>query len=248
MISLVGAGGKTTLMFALARELVASKGLVITTTTTKIFHPSAEDSPCMLVSEDKREIKDFILNEGVKHGHITIVSEEIASSGKLKGVNPELVQEFCRLSPETCVIVEADGAAGRPLKAPNIEHEPVIPQNSSLIIPVVGIDALGCELKEEYVFRAGIAARLTGMALGEIVSPEVIVSLMTHKYGMFCGSPVHARVVPFINKTDLDDSMSDARALASGMLEAGHPQIDCVVLGQAKFQPHVLEVLNERYF
>ena len=234
-------------MFALARELVASKGLVITTTTTKIFPPSPEDTPCMLVSEDKRAIKDFILNEGAKHGHITIVSEEIASSGKLKGFDPELIQEVCKVSPETIIIVEADGAAGRPLKAPNIEHEPVIPKNSSLIIPVVGIDALGCELTEEYVFRAAIAARLTGMALGDNVTSEVIVSLMTHKYGMFYGCPVHARVVPFINKTDLDNSISDARALASGILEAGHPQIDCVVLGQAKIQPHVLESLNGRY-
>jgi len=198
----------------------------------------------MLVSEDKRAIKDFILNEGATHGHITIVSEEMASSGKLKGIDPELIQEFCKQSPETIIIVEADGAAGRPLKAPNIAHEPVIPQNSSLIIPVVGIDALGCELTEDYVFRAAIAARLTGMALGEIVSPEVIVSLMTHPYGMFCGSPVHARVVPFINKADLHNSMSEARVVASGILETEHPQIDCVVLGQAKFQPHVLEIIN----
>jgi probable selenium-dependent hydroxylase accessory protein YqeC len=245
VISLVGGGGKTTLMFALARELVASQGLVITTTTTKIFPPSPEDSPCMLVSEDKRAIKDFILNEGVEHGHITIVSEEIASSGKLKGVDPELIQEFCKVSPETIIIVEADGAAGRPLKAPNIEHEPVIPRNSSLIIPVVGIDALGCELKDDYVFRAEIAAELTGTALGEIVTPEVIATLMTHQSGIICGSPVYSRIVPFINKVDMNDSLLDARNLASRILEARNPQINRVVLGQAKFPPHVLEVLNE---
>ena len=39
VISLVGAGGKTTLMFALARELASDKGCVITTTTTKILEP-----------------------------------------------------------------------------------------------------------------------------------------------------------------------------------------------------------------
>ena len=62
VVSLVGAGGKTTLMFALARELAAPQKLVITTTTTKIFYPSPSDTPYVLVSENEDEIADFILS------------------------------------------------------------------------------------------------------------------------------------------------------------------------------------------
>ncbi len=244
VISLVGAGGKTTLMFSLARELILQKCLVITTTTTKIFPPSPADTSFLLVSEDREAITDFILREGGKHGHITVASEKIASSGKLRGIEPELIQGICEQSPEACIIVEADGAAGRPLKAPNIEHEPVIPQNSSLIIPVVGIDALGCELRDEYVFRADVAARLSGRAVGEIVSQETIATLLTHPSGIVHGSPVHARIIPFINKMDLKGSLAEARSLAALILRAEHPQIDRVVLGQANCQPPDIEVIS----
>ena len=53
VISIVGAGGKTTLMFALARELSNKKGMVITTTTTKIFPPS-HPIPLICLSHKKK--------------------------------------------------------------------------------------------------------------------------------------------------------------------------------------------------
>jgi probable selenium-dependent hydroxylase accessory protein YqeC len=243
VISLVGAGGKTTLMFALARELFTPKGLVINTTTTKIFSPSSFDAPHLLISHEEKEIVDFILNNGTKYDHITVVSEEIVASGKLRGVSPELITILSKLGPVTCTIVEADGAAQRPLKAPDADFEPVIPYDTSLVIPVVGIDALGRELREEYVFRSKIASELTGTTLGGIISLDTVALLVTHPSGMTCGSPVHARIVPFINKTDLNVSLSEARKLASKILEERHPKIDRVVLGQAQLQPPVREVI-----
>lgn len=244
VISLVGAGGKTTLMFALARELITSKGLVVTTTTTKIFPPSSIDTPYLFISEEEEEIVDCILHNGRQYGHITVASEKIAISGKLRGVNPELISRIQKLKPVICTIVEADGAAQRPLKAPDTDFEPVISQDTSLVIPVVGIDALGCELKEECVFRPEIAAELTDTALGAVVSSDTIAVLVTHPSGIACGSPAHARIVPFINKTDLNVNLSEARELASKILEARHPQIDRVVLGQAQSQPPVKEVIS----
>ncbi|MBN2569627.1 MAG: putative selenium-dependent hydroxylase accessory protein YqeC, partial [Deltaproteobacteria bacterium] len=157
VISLVGGGGKTTLMFALARELAISGKVVITTTTTKIFPPDSTDSPCLLISGDAREIIDFIVKEGPRKGHVTIASEVELAPGKLRGIPPELISMLSEMESVATIIVEADGAAHRSLKAPNIDYEPVIPANSSLVIPVIGIDVLGCEMREEYVFRSDIA-------------------------------------------------------------------------------------------
>ncbi len=243
VISLVGAGGKTTLMFALARELTLHEGVVVTTTTTKIFPPSSSDTSYVLVSEDENEIRDFILRKGYEYGHITVVSEKVNSSGKLKGINVEQVKMLRELGVVTFIIIEADGAARRPLKAPDTDYEPVIPQDTTLVIPVVGIDVLGCELNEEHVFRSEIAAKLAGIEVGGNVSLEVITILVTHKSGMAYGSPVHARIVPFINKTDLTEGLKDARNLANMILDAKHPQIDRVVLGHAKLKPPVSEVV-----
>jgi probable selenium-dependent hydroxylase accessory protein YqeC len=245
VISIVGAGGKTTLMFALAREIMKDAGgLVITTTTTKIYPPSESDTRHVLISPDRDEIMDFVIKRGDRYGHITIASEFIPSTGKLKGIDPELLTTLSKLDTVTTVIVEADGAAKRPLKAPDTAFEPVIPENSSLVIAVVGIDALGCVMDDQHVFRSEIAARLTGTAPGETVSLETIAVLVTHRSGIAFGAPPQARIVPLINKVDLAGVLNDARDLASRILAAHHPQIDRVVLGQVKFHPYVLEVVK----
>lgn len=245
VISLVGGGGKTTLMFALSHELITPERVVISTTTTKIFPPSSIDTPCLLILKEEKEVLDFILKNGPAFGHITLASEKLVASGKLQGIKPELVVELSKLEPVNYIIVEADGAARRSLKAPDPVFEPVIPEDTSLVIPVVGLDALGCKLVEENVFRSEIAAQLTGMALGDIVSSETIAVLLTHPMGIIHGSPEGARIIPFINKVDTDIGLSQAENLASKILEAKHPRIDKVVLGQALLNPPVVEVIFE---
>jgi probable selenium-dependent hydroxylase accessory protein YqeC len=243
VISLVGAGGKTTLMFALARELRDEKGAVVTTTTTKIFPPLPSDLTHLFISSDQDKIMDFILQNGTALSHITLASGKSEASGKLLGVRPELVPKLIDLAPVLCVIVEADGAARRPLKAPDPAHEPVIPLCASLVIPVIGIEALGQALTEEHVFRSEIAAHLTGIALGDAITAEMIANLIIHPLGLARGSPPQARIVPFMNKVDLNTDLSGARAVGIKILEAHHPRIDRVVLGQAQSKPPVREVL-----
>ena len=246
VISLVGAGGKTTLMFALARELRDGKGVVITTTTTKIFPPLPSDFTHLLVSSDQDKIRDVILKEGTALGHITLASDKSKLTGKLLGIKPELVAEMIDLEPVLCVIVEADGAAHRPLKAPDPAFEPVIPLSSSLVIPVIGIEALGHPLSEEHVFRSEIAAQLTGISLGDDVTAEVIANLILHPSGITRGSPPQAKIVPFINKVDLHADLSVAREIAVKIIDTHHPRINRVVLGQAQLQPPVREVVFKR--
>ncbi len=244
VISLVGGGGKTTLMFALARELASSDNgnCVITTTTTKIFEPLPSESPLLLVERDEAELTKLLLQNVAKFRHITLASERLAS-GKLKGTSPGLVVKLAELNQVSHVIVEADGAAHRSLKAPN-STEPVIPENTSLVIPVVGIDAVGCCLSEENVFRPEIVSRLLGLPLGEIISAESIAILVTHHQGIIRGSPNQARIIPFINKVDLDEGLLKGRNLASRILAIKHPGIRHVILGQARLPEPVAEVIS----
>ncbi len=240
MISLVGAGGKTTLMFALSQELASWGGLVITTTTTRILPPSPAQSPFLLFCSEEEDIVAAILQNRGKYEQFTVVAGQ-SLSGKLRGIAPDIVNRLSELRQVSHVIVEADGASRRPLKAPS-PTEPVIPSSTSLVIPVVGIDALGCELEEKVVFRADIASRLTGIPLGRIISADTIATLITHQNGIIKGSPAQARVVPFINKVDAD-SRWKARGLALKILQREHPQIHRVVLGQAQSADPVLETV-----
>jgi len=242
VISLVGGGGKTTLMFALARELALPGKSLITTTTTKIFEPSSTETPLLLVEADEEQMVKALLQNVDKYRHITLASERL-SSGKLNGVSPELVAKLAELNQVSYIIVEADGAAHRSLKAPN-PTEPVIPYNTSLVIPVVGIDAVGCRLTEKDVFRPEIVSILLGLPLGEVISAEAIAFLITHHQGIIKGSPDQARIVPFINKVDLDRGLSKGRDLASKILAMRHPRIKQVVLGQAQLPEPVIEIIS----
>jgi len=242
VISLVGGGGKTTLMFALARELASGGKSVITTTTTKILEPSPAEAPLLLLEADEEQMVRALLQKVDKYRHITLAREKL-SSGKLNGVSPELVAKLAELKRVSYIIVEADGAAHKSLKAPN-PTEPVIPYNTSLVIPLVGIDAVGCRLTEEDVFRPEIVSRLLGLPLGEIIPAEAIASLITHPKGIIKGSPPQARIVPFINKVDLDGGLSKGRDLANKILAIKHPQIGQVILGQAQLPEPVVEVIK----
>lgn len=241
VISLVGGGGKTTLMFALARELASAGNRVITTTTTKILEPLSSETPLLLLEADEQEMIGRLLQNLADYGHITLARERLAS-GKLKGISPELVVELARLNQVSCIIVEADGAAQRSLKAPNLT-EPVIPDATSLVIPVVGIDALGCRLTGENVFRPEVVSKLLGLPLGEVISAESIAFLVTHPRGIIKGSPGGARIIPFINKVDLDRGLSQGRDLAGRILAMRHPRIKRVVLGQVQSPEPVMEVI-----
>jgi probable selenium-dependent hydroxylase accessory protein YqeC len=112
-----------------------------------------------------------------------------------------------------------------------------------LLIPVIGIEALGQALTEEHVFRSEIAAELTGLSMGETISAEVIANLIIHPSGITRGSPHRARIVPLINKVDLYADLSRAREVANKVLETNHLKIDRVVLGQAHLRPPVREVI-----
>jgi probable selenium-dependent hydroxylase accessory protein YqeC len=244
VVSLVGGGGKTTLMFALARELASSGGCVVTTTTTKIFEPSSSETPLLLLETDEGELMRLLLDSLGEHRHVTLASGRLAS-GKLNGVSPEFVVKLAELRQVSFIVVEADGAAHRSLKAPN-PTEPVIPINTSLVIPVVGVDAVGCRLTEKDVFRPEIVSNLLGLPLGEVISPDAIAFLITHHQGIIKGSPERARIVPFINKVDLDEGLSKGRDLADKILAMRHSRIERVVLGQAQSPEPVIEVISQK--
>jgi probable selenium-dependent hydroxylase accessory protein YqeC len=106
------------------------------------------------------------------------------------------------------------------------------------------MDALGAKLSEEKVFRPEIISRITGLALGELITEDVIATLLTHPQGITKGAPPGARIVPLLNKMD-QSNISLGRALALKILEKGHPRISRVVLGQVKSDEPVVGIVTD---
>jgi len=241
VISLVGGGGKTTLMFRLAKELLDGGKKVITTTTTRIMEPSSEETPFLFVNADEKEIKRFVERNIGEYGHITLASERLGG-GKLKGVSPSLIEDLCRSEVFDFMIIEADGSAGLPVKAPR-EGEPVIPSNTTLLVALLGTDGLGAELTEGKVFRPEIVSAITGIPMGGELTDEAMAALISHPKGITKGMPPFSRRIVFLNKVDIPDGEVKAEKVARKIVERQDSRIDRIVLGRTKMNPPVVRVI-----
>jgi probable selenium-dependent hydroxylase accessory protein YqeC len=228
-------------MFRLAKELFLAGKKVVTTTTTKILEPSSEETVSLYIQTDERELKQFINEHLDEYRHITIARERL-ESGKLKGISSDLVNDLWSSNEIDYIIVEADGAAGRSLKAPR-EGEPVIPSSTSTVVAILGVDGVGTEVTEKNVFRADRVSKLTGIPIGEKVTEEAIAVLVTHPEGIFKGAPSSSKVIGFLNKVDIPNGVMKARDTAQKIFQKRHPQIERIVLGQLKSETPVVEVI-----
>ena len=146
-VSVIGSGGKTTLLKYLSERL---DGTVILTTSTHIYpFPGVP----LAASGSLDEIRSILAS------HRVVCVGTPLPSGKLAA--PEVPFEAL-LDAAHRVLIEADGAAGRPLKA-HRPWEPVIPACSELTVCVAGASGLGrpaseaCHCPERFCALAGIA-------------------------------------------------------------------------------------------
>jgi probable selenium-dependent hydroxylase accessory protein YqeC len=239
VISLAGAGGKTTLMFALGRELSIRRKGILLTTTAKIWDPEPADEFARFLSPDLEKVREWV-TENLDRFRYLLIAQDKLENGKLQGIPPPWIRELFSIPGVSHVVIEADGAAGRPLKAPR-EGEPVLPAETTLLILMAGIDVLGKPLHGDYVFRSPIAAEILKEKEGAEVTEAMIARLLAANLrNKSCG----ARVIPFINKIDLPGGMEKGRSLSRTLLNSISPKIERVVLGQARETPVVREIIT----
>jgi probable selenium-dependent hydroxylase accessory protein YqeC len=230
LISLVGAGGKTSLMFTLAEELAGRPGRVVTTTTTKIFPPREEESPWLVTG---REESFPLIREGLrKYGRLTWAAG-LGPQGKLLGVSLSDLSRLWSRNWLDYLIVEADGSAQRPLKAPR-EQEPVVPSETTLFLSLLGLSALGRPLNRDSSFQAEGISRLTGFPLGALVTAELLIRLAAHPLGGRKGWTPAMRAVCVLNQSDAPADPSGLPGLAEGILRRAAPAFERVVLSRLK--------------
>ena len=239
VVALTGAGGKTTLMFNLARELETEGRRVVTTMTTKIFVAQMARAPARLVLQGEGALLSQLPQLLAEHGHVLIAGGTAVEQDKVQGVAPELIDRVAAQHGVDAVIVEADGSRRLPFKAP-AEHEPVVPSTTTLLVPLVGLDILGRPLAAENVHRPELVAALAGAELGEPVTPEMIAKVVAHPKGGAKGLPEGARLVPFLNQAEGPERLEAARRIARLLL--ADPVVDEVVIGSAQADDPVLEV------
>ena len=231
-VALVGGGGKTTLMFSLAEELKRSGKRVITSTTTKVWHREAlQYEKVVLVGDDadwKNKIRERLSREGS-----VFLGRSILDSGKVEGISPSMADELYYDSNVHYLLVEADGSTGHPLKAP-AEHEPVIPSSATMVVAMMGLEAISARLDEATAFRVEQVRNITGLEPGGILTPGALAKVFLHPAGLFKGTPEKARRVVLLNKADLIRDERNATELTDILLTDPMKKIDRVILGSVK--------------
>lgn len=229
VVAFVGGGGKTTAMLRLADEIAAAGGRVVSTATTRLAAAEVRLAPAHV-----RTVAALPAALATSR-HVLLTGALDAAPGKAPGVPPDVL---CALRlPLAALLVEADGSRQLPFKAP-AAHEPLIPACSTLVVPVVGIDAVGKPLTAEHVHRPEFVSRIHA---GSTVTPEMIAAVVTHPLGGCKNVPAGARVVLLVNNVDSDDRRRLAREVATRALATG--KIAAAVLAALRGAGHpVLEV------
>ncbi len=231
-IAFVGAGGKTTALFQLARELPPP--VVVTATThLHVGQIKLADSHCFGEKlEDLSDLEDNLRGVMLVTGPV--------DGDRTKGLDKHLM---CRLRA-VCndhalpLLIESDGSRQHPLKAP-AEHEPPIPEFVETVVVMAGLSGLGKPLTENYVHRIGRyrhliqlpSERVDGASSGEeIITPEMVVKVLTHPDGGLKNIPTKARRVALLNQADTPELQSVGGKMTRDLLVA----FDAVLVGSLK--------------
>ena len=217
-LSLIGAGGKTTALYSLARELWEEGQRVLVTTTTKIFKPTRPHVHRLFLSDD---LGGLIGELGkIREPVIAGAGYGLDDSGKLLGLPSEWFDFFKRKGLMDSILIEADGAAMKPFKVP-AEHEPVVPDECPLTIWVVGIKVLGRPLASQWVHRAERAATLLGVKPGTTVTEDLVLKLVENPLGCLKGIPLKSRKIALLNQADNEEEIKKASDLGHMLLGYG---------------------------
>jgi probable selenium-dependent hydroxylase accessory protein YqeC len=226
----------------MARELAGGGDRVLTTTTTKIRIPSRRQSSMVIVSDS---LEWFLQQARVKLKrslHLTAARQIIPLQHKLKGFHADAIDRIWQSGVFRWIIVEADGAAGKPLKAPAV-HEPVIPGSTRWIIATVGLSVIGKPLNPKWVFRPHLVSALSGLAPEDKISSSAIAKLCLDRHGLMKNAPEQARRFIFLNQADLPGCLAAGQKIARILTSYARAFLNRVIIGQTLYEPTV-----EKYY
>ena len=198
LVALVGGGGKTTLLFALGRNLPAR---TLLTTTTRMGRDRTGGFPCLIGPGDDALASAFDREDSVLAWRTT-------DERKALGYAPADIDRWFATGAADHIVVEADGARRRPFTAP-APWEPPIPQSSTHVVACIGADALGYVIADR-VHRPLRVAAAAGCSPYERLTPEGAAAALTSEVGMMKNVPRRARFTVAVAGADPEDPQVQA--------------------------------------
>lgn len=229
IITIVGAGGKTSLMFS-ASSLLRKDYKVLVTTTTNIYVPDEKlyDEMVMLNEIEDDNYKNII--EKSKNGVYVIgnyIENKLGQNKpKIKGLNSQTLDQIAHYFD--IALIEGDGSKEKPLKGWR-DDEPVVYDKSTKIIGVVDISSIGLEINENNIHRLDKFLNIINDNKSQKVKLEHLKNLVLNKNGLFKVSK--GEQVLFINKVESSNNKTDAILLIEKIKNENSSYIDRFIYG-----------------
>jgi len=237
IITVVGAGGKTSALICLARELAAAGRRVVVAPTTKMLLSQLRQLAEPVITSDTASLAAGVAT-GLKRGNLVTCGSGVTDQGKVKGLDAAGVTALAELDIDY-LLLEGDGAAGALLKVP-AGHEPVIPPVTTMVVTVAGLPVLGRPLAAPFVHRPRLAAGLLGREEGFLVTAHDVARLLVHPRGGRKGVPPAARWVVLLNQAEDYGLLRAGRSVAGAVFAAGGEK---VILGAVATPAPVRQVI-----
>lgn len=217
-INLVGAGGKTSALFALAR--LYPRALVGATTHLGAWQLAWAQNIVDVGNPQGTRVLAGEFAPGVSLFYKGIENQRAG------GIPPESLKilHTQSIAHRIPLILESDGARGCPLKAP-AAHEPALYLAANAVVVCAGLSALGLPLNETHVHRPQIFAQLSGLAMGAAINPQAIAAVLKHPQGGLKDIPAEMRRICLLTQADTPVRIAAARRIAENLLPAYHAVI-----------------------
>ena len=205
LVALCGAGGKTSLLYALGREWNLRREKAALTTSTQIL----ADMPDFCVLWDKPDEGELL--SIWRAGFVPVAGRP--TGRKLTAPSEEMWAILRARSDRS--LVEADGAAMLPVKYPAV-WEPVIPQHTDRVLVLCGLSALDRPLRQ-VCHRADLAVEKGVLPDGPLTE-DGVAALLLRGYGRY--DPLY-----ILNQADDGALYARGEAVAARLAAAGHPSV-----------------------
>jgi probable selenium-dependent hydroxylase accessory protein YqeC len=207
-VTIIGSGGKTSLIWHLARCFASKPRAVLITPTAKMFPPT-ESLP-----------------------GITVRGSLNKKTGKLEALPPEELEKLP--AAYDIVLIEGDGSRTLPLKG-WAEHEPVIPSFTAITVGILPLWPLGQPVSEKIIHRLPEFCALTGAVPGEKLETEHLVKVIAgnNKEKSIFTASVGKKIL-FVNQIEDEKSLSQAEKLFSLLPSNFRKTVDAIIAGSVR--------------
>lgn len=239
-VAFVGAGGKTSAIRRLVEEIVGDQSneirSIMITTTTRLSREQKDLGAHHIVDPLEDQIEELTVSLA-QFQSVLITGPDL--QGKWIPPTSDVLEELPRIAAErgALLLIEADGARGRSLKAPD-KHEPVIPEFVDLVVPMAGLDILGQAIESEAVHGPELVAASLKARQNSVIGPAELAALLASQDGGLKGVPGGAQVRVVLNKT-AETAIEPGRHVANTLLR--NERIQSVVLASVMEEDPVIE-------